>query len=674
MSAWPQRLPGIAYGADYNPEQWPRETWAEDVRLMQEAGVTVATVGVFSWALLEPAEGRFELDWLGEVMDLLHAHGIAVDLATATASPPPWLSRRYPDTLPRLADGTLLSPGGRQAWCPSSPVLRERALALVTALAMRFHDHPALALWHVSNELGGHNAHCYCDVSAAAFRGWLGARYGDVDRLNDAWGTSFWSQRYGSLDEVLPPRTAPTFANPTQQLDFARFSSDALLEHFVAERDLLHRLSPGVPVTTNLMVMEHVRAMDYLAWGPELDLVAQDHYLMAADPDAHVELSWSADLTRGTARGRPWFLMEHSTSVVNLQPRNVPKAPGQMRRNSLAHVARGADAVCFFQWRASRAGAEKFHSALVPHAGTDSRVWREVVELGATLRAIGEVAGSTVRAQVAVVVDWSARWAAELDSHPTSDLEYLERHLALYRPLWDAGVTVDMVGPEADLTGYRLVLVPTLYLTTDAGAANIRSYVESGGTALVTYWSGIVDEDDHVRLGGYPGAFRELLGVRTEEFYPLRQGEKVRLAGGVLDGATADVWTERLDLRGAEQVSSYSDGPLPGVPALTSNRAGDGQAWYLATRVDAAGTEALVRHLCEVAGVTVHDQPGVEVVRRHGTETSYLFVLNHTDRRVEVTVTGTDRVSGADCAGDVPVDAGGVAVVREREVGGAGQG
>ena len=665
MSAWPERLPGIAFGADYNPEQWPRETWAEDARLMQEAGVTVATVGVFSWALLEPDPGRFELDWLGEVMDLLHVHGIAVDLATATASPPPWLTARHPEVLPRQADGTVLSPGGRQAWCPSSPVFREHALALVAALAERFHEHPALALWHVSNELGGHNAHCYCDVSADAFRTWLAARYQDVGRLNEAWGTTFWSQQYGSFDEVLPPRAAPTFANPTQQLDFARFSSDSLLDCFRAERDLLHRLSPGVPVTTNFMVMEHVAAMDYLRWGPELDLVAQDHYLTAADPDAHIELSWSADLTRGTARGRPWFLMEHSTSAVNWQPRNVAKAPGQMRRNSLAHVARGADAVCFFQWRASRAGAEKFHSALVPHAGTDTRVWREVVELGATLKAIGEVAGSTLRAEVAVVVDWDARWAAELDSHPTSDLEYLDRHLAIYRPLWDAGVTVDMVGPEADLSGYRLVVMPTLYLTTDAGAANIGSYVESGGNALVTYWSGIVDENDHVRPGGYPGAFRELLGVRTEEFYPLLQGQQVRLEGGVLDGASADVWTELLETRGAEAVSTYADGPLRGVPALTVHRVGAGAAWYLATRLAPDGTEALVRHLCEQAGVALQDQPGIETVRRYGAESSYLFVLNHTDGAAEVAVTGTDLVSGLACAGAVKVEAGGVAVVRE---------
>jgi beta-galactosidase len=538
----------------------------------------------------------------------------------------------------------------------------------VTALAERFHDHPALAMWHVSNELGGHNAHCYCDVSAAAFRDWLSSRYGDVGRLNEAWGTAFWSQHYSCFAEVLPPRTAPTFANPTQQLDFLRFSSDALLACFTAERNLLHQLSPGVPVTTNFMVMEHVRAMDYLAWGPELDLVAQDHYLMARDPDAHVELSWSADLTRGTARGRPWWLMEHSTSAVNWQPRNVAKAPGQLARNSLAHVARGADAVCFFQWRASRAGAEKFHSAMLPHAGTDSRVWREVVDLGASLGAIAEVAGSQVRAEVAIVVDWDARWAAELDSHPTSDLEYLDRHLAIYRALWDAGVVVDMVGPEADLTGYRLVLVPTLYLVTDAGAANIGGYVDGGGTALITYWSGIVDENDHVRLGGYPGAFRDLLGVRTEEFAPLRKGATVHLAGGVLDGAAADVWTEAVHLRGAEAVSTYSDGPLPGAPALTVNSSGSGRAWYLAARLEPTATATLVRHLCHAAGVEVHQHPGVETVRRYGAQASYLFVLNHTDQHASVHASGTDLLTGTTCTGAVEVPAGGVAVIREEGV------
>jgi beta-galactosidase len=288
-----------------------------------------------------------------------------------------------------------------------------------------------------------------------------------------------------------------------------------------------------------------------------------------------------------------------------------------------------------------------------------------VADLGATLKAIGEVAGSTVRAEVAVLFDWHARWAAELDSHPSRDVTYLDQSLALYRALWDAGVTVDFVQPDADLGEYKLVLAPTLYLVTDAATANLRGYVEQGGHALVTYWSGIVDENDHVRLGGYPGAFRDLLGVRTEEFFPLREGEQVRLAGGVLDGETADVWTEALELRGAKEVSGYVDGPLPGVPALTRNAVGEGTAWYLATRPRPSGTAALVRELCGAAGVAVHERPGVEVVRRHGDRASYLFVINHTGDDAEVEVTGTDLVNGRQCTGLLPVPAGAVAVVRE---------
>ncbi len=656
-------LEGIAYGGDYNPEQWPEEVWHEDVRLMRRAGVDLVSVGIFSWALLEPAPGTYAFGWLDRVLDLLHEGGVRVDLATATASPPPWLAHRHPETLPVTREGQRLWPGGRQAYCPSSPVFRERALALVRQVAERYRDHPALAMWHVSNELGCHVARCYCDVSAEHFRRWLRARYGDLDRLNEAWGTQFWSQRYGDWSEVLPPRLAPTFPNPTQNLDFARFSSDALLECYTAERDVLRELAPGVPVTTNFMLMEHFRDVDYFRWGREVDLVSNDHYL-ATGPDGHVELAFSADLTRGTAGGRPWMLMEHSTSAVNWQPRNVAKLPGQQVRNSLQHVARGADAVLYFQWRQSRAGAEKYHSALVPHGGEDTKVFRESAQLGAHLDALDEVAGSRVRAEVAFVHSWDAWWATELDSHPSVDVTYLDRAHAHYRALWDLGVTVDFVEPGADLSGYRLVVVPTLYCVDDAFPAGLQRWVEAGGTALVTYFSGIVDLDDHVRLGGYPGAFRELLGVRTEEFHPLLEGDLVHLS----DGSTASVWTEHLHLDGAEAVASYVDGPLPGVPALTRRGVGAGAAWYAATRLDAAGTAALTRRLLDEAGVAPASptRPGVEVVRRQGDDgTTYLFVLNHTGETAHLPVRGTELLSGRDVGASLAVPPGGVAVVRE---------
>ena len=388
-------------------------------------------------------------------------------------------------------------------------------------MARRYGTHPAVRLWHVSNELGCHVGKCWCDVSAAAFRRWLADRYGSVAKLNDAWGTAFWSQHYSTLDEVLPPRHTPAQPNPTQELDFARFSSDELLYYYRAERDVLRALSPAVPVTTNLMITAHQSEQDYFRWAPELDLVAQDHYLDARLPDPHAEQAFTDDLTRGVAGGEPWLLMETATSAVNWQPVNVAKRPGELLLDSLRHVARGADGIGFFQWRASRAGAEKFHSALLPHAGTDSAHFREVVELGDALRRIAEVAGSRVDADVALLFDWESWWACDLGSHPSGRLHYLDAVHRWHRAVTALGATVDVIGPEADLSGYRLVVVPTLYLCSDATPAALAGYADGGGHVLVTYFSGIVDEDDHVRLGGYPGAFRELLGVRAEEFAPL---------------------------------------------------------------------------------------------------------------------------------------------------------
>ncbi|MEU0963436.1 beta-galactosidase [Micromonospora aurantiaca] len=653
---------GIWYGADYNPEQWPEQTWAEDVELMRRAGVNLVSVGIFSWALLEPAPGRYVFDWLDRAIDLLHDGGISVDLATATASPPPWLAHRHPETLPRRADGTVLWPGGRQAYCPSSPVFRDHSLALVEAVARRYARHPAVVLWHVSNELGCHNVHCYCDVSAEAFRGWLRERYGDLDSLNAAWGTAFWSQRYHDWAEINPPRTAPTFANPTQQLDFLRFSSDEQRAQLRAERELLNRLVRQ-PVTTNFMIGTGIKYLDYHSWASDVDVVSNDHYLTAADPQPQVNLALAADHTRGVAGGAPWLLMEHSTSAVNWQPRNVAKTPGQMRRNSLAHVARGADGVLFFQWRASRAGAEKFHSALVPHAGPDTKVFREVCRLGADLRALAEVRGSRVDADVAILFDYEAWWGAELDSHPSVDVTYTDRLSALHAALWQAGVTADVVHPSADLSRYRLVVVPTLYLVRDADADALRRFVEAGGTAVVTYFSGIVDEHDHIRLGGYPGAFRDLLGVRVEEFFPLREGETVRLD----DGARADVWTEWLHAEGAEVLAAYTDGPLPGVPALTRHAVGAGAAWYVGTRLDDEATDRLVARLLAETGVRppVRAPAGVEVVRRRSADRSWLFVVNHTTEPARLAVSGVELLGGARCDGELEVPVGEVAVVRE---------
>jgi beta-galactosidase len=657
--------PALGFGGDYNPEQWDRSVWPQDIELMREAGVNLVSLGIFSWALLEPAEGVYDFGWLDEILDLLHDGGIRVDLANASASPPPWFSHKYPQSLPVTADGVRLSYGSRQAFCGSSPDYRRAAAALTTQIAQRYAKHPAVVMWHVHNEYGCHNQPCFCDVSAAAFRGWLERKYTDIDALNAAWGTAFWSQHYYHFDEILPPRTSGTFVNPTQQLDFARFSSDELLECFEAEATIL-RAHSDHPVTTNFMgfSMGLHRPIDYWRWAQRMDVISNDHYLIAADPRNFQELAMTADLTRGWADGAPWLLMEHSSSAVNWQPRNIAKAPGELLRNSLQHIARGADGALFFQWRAAAAGAEKFHSALLPHAGTDTKVWRETVELGRVLASIAEVAGSRVAdAKIAIIHDTDARWASELDAHPSVDLDCLTQTRRWHDALFRDGVTTDFRRSTDDLSGYRLVIVLMQYLITDAGAQNIADFVRAGGTAVVTYFSGIVDENDHIRLGGYPGAFTELLGIRIEEFFPLRDGESVQLnafgSGTLFSGLGRSA--------GASVLAHYTAGPVAGSPAVTRNAFGAGSAYYVGTDLETHGLDELLAGILEeVELVPVADAgPDVEVVRRSDGERSWLFVINHSAAEARLTVAGVELISGDTVAGTLRVPAGRVAVVRE---------
>ncbi|WP_225978749.1 beta-galactosidase [Gandjariella thermophila] len=672
MRDWPLAMPGPGWGGDYNPEQWPEDVWIDDIRLMRRAGVNLATVGVFSWALIEVAEGRFEFGWLDRVLDLLHDGGVRVDLATATAAPPPWLTARRPEVLPVRADGARLWPGSRQSYCPTSTVYRDKAVGLARRIAEHYRDHPALACWHVGNEYGCHVPRCYCDRCTVAFREWLRARYGDdLKALNEAWATAFWSQHYTSWSQVLTPRITPAFHNPGLLLDFDRFGSDALLALFRAERDALRDVTPDVPVTTNFMVMRGFSAVDYWSWAREVDFVSVDHYPTAEDPERHIELAFSADLARGLAGGRPWLLMEHAPSAVNWQPRNIAKRPGELRRNAFQHLARGADGTLFFQWRASRAGAERFHSAMVPHAGEDTKIFREVCRVGAEYRKLGELLGSAVDASVAMVFDWPSWWALQQPSLPTADLDYREHALALYRALWQAGITVDFVPPSAELSGYRLVLLPALHLVSDMDARRIDNYVLGGGHALVTCFSGIADERGQVRLGGYPGAFRDLLGVRTEEFFPLGAGERVTLD----DGGTATVWTELLHPDGAEVLASYTDGALAGMPAVTRHARGSGLAWYLACGLDEAGLRRLLARVCGAARVwpAVPAPPGVEVVRRRApdADVSWLTVINHTDRDARLPARGVDLLTGTEIRDEATVPAGGCVVIRETPAGAA---
>ncbi len=659
----------VLLGCDYNPEQWPESVWQDDIRLMREAGVGLVAINIFGWARIEPRKGEYDFAALDRIIALLHDAGIQINLGTGTSSPPAWLALAHPEILPVVADGTTRWPGGRQAWCPSSPVFREAALALVSVVAQRYGSHPAIAMWHISNELGCHNALCYCDVSAQAFRRWLETRYGSLDTLNDAWGTAFWSQRYGSWDEVLPPRATLSAGNPAQRIDFARFSSDELLDYYRGEADIVRSVSDR-PVTTNFMVTAHIRTQNYWQWAADMDVIANDHYLDHRLAEPTTELSFAADLTRGLANRNPWILMEQATSAVSWQPTNVAKLPGEMMRNTMSHIARGADAICFFQWRASQQGAEKFHSAMLPHAGTDTDIWREAVELGSLLGSLDEIVGTRVEANVALVFSWESWWAAEGDSQPSAAVKYLEQVHAAYAATRVHGVTVDIVAPGADLSAYAAVIVPSLYMVKDDEASAVTEYVKAGGTALITYFSGVVDDADRIRLDPSfatpPGAFAEVTGTWTEQFFPLLPGETVALS----DGSTAQIWAERVHTTTADVVAHFSSGPLAGNPAITRNETGSGTAFYVATALDAQGYAALLASVFAAAGVETRALPaGVEVVTRSRADARYSFVINHAREEVALSLRGTDLVTGTPANGTITVPAGAVAIVRhERNV------
>ena len=618
-------MPELYFGGDYNPEQWSPEVWAEDMALMREAGVNTATVGVFSWARYEPRPGERDFGWMDRVLDLLHENGISAILATPTASPPPWLGHQHPDTLPVTADGTVHGYGSRNQFCPTSPVYRERADALVEDLAARYSDHPAVVMWHIGNELG---PWCWCPNCETAFQRWLQARYGDgdkgLDAVNHAWGTAFWSQHYGAWDEIKPPRSAPYLLNPAQELDYHRFQSDALVACFDAEASILRRHDPVRPITTNLIPDYH--AIDQWELRGRFDVASVDSY---PDPAlgvaAGADHAYAADLARSLSGGQPWILMEQAPSEVNWRRVNKHKQPGRMRLFSLQAIARGADASLFFQWRQAASGAERYHSGMLPITGPDTRVFREIAAHGAELPDFASLTGTTVTARAAIVLDWSSRWALGWHGKISERVDYQRIVQSWHASLWRQNIAVDFVSVADDLSGYALVLAPALHVLSAADAEHLAGYVSSGGHLVVGYLTGTVDQDARFHPGGYQAeALRRALGVFVEELHPLDEGEFEPCFSAELGVFDVFDWTELIQPRGAEVVATLADAR----PVVTRHAHGSGVAWYVAAQPHPAGLDAIFGAAAHGPGVepVVAGLPaGVEAVRRGES----VVLLNH---------------------------------------------
>ncbi len=628
-----EKLPRFFHGGDYNPEQWSPEVWEEDMRLMKLAHVNVATVGVFSWVSLQPGPETFEFEWLDTVMDMLAENDIYAVLATPTAAHPAWLSEEHPEVLRSDAAGRRRRHGWRVNFCPNSTAYREACSTIVRKLAERYGEHPALVLWHVSNEYSGR---CYCENCAEAFRDWLQEKYESLDELNEKWYTAFWSHTYTDWSQVEPPLENGERSIPALNVDYARFSSDSLLGCFLGEAEILREVAPDVPVTTNMMGAH--RTVDYHKWAPHLDVVSWDCYPSIRGDVA--ETAFYHDLMAGLKPGRPYLLMEQTPSTQNWQDVNALKRPGQMRLWSYLAVAHGADSVMYFQWRRGRGGQEKLHGAVVEHAGHENtRVFQEVAELGSELEQLEDhILGAGVEARVALIFDWENWWTLRTTSGPVAEKRYPQTVFSHYRAFWQRNVPVHVVDAEADLSDYDVVIAPMLYSVERGRGEKVEEFVREGGRFVATCLSGWVDRYDLAYLGGYPGPLRAVLGVWVEEVDALFEDQKNRILmkrsfGPCRGEYTCERLCELIHPEEATVLGTYGKDFYAGWPVITENGLGEGYAYYIATCPEQDFLRHFYRTICADCGIqpVLQGPEGVEVRRRRQEDRSFIFILNHNE-------------------------------------------
>ncbi|MDO5746110.1 MAG: beta-galactosidase [Actinomycetaceae bacterium] len=692
----------IEYGADYNPEQWSPHTQRKDIELMAQAGVSLVSLGIFSWDRLEPKPDHYSFKELIETMDILHEHSIRVDLATATASPPAWMATLFPDTLPVDKHGQQMSFGSRQQYSPSSQTFRKRTAQLVTHLARAVKDHPALCLWHVSNEYGCHVWESFDEESIAAFQAWLRSRYTTIDNLNNAWTTDFWSQRYNDFSQITAPAHQPTFVNPAQLMDWRRFCSDALLECYLHEKRILRTHTPTVPVTTNFM--ELFPWINYWSWAPHLDVLSEDSYPDPADAHSGMRAALSADLQRSLAGKKPWLLMEQVTKAVQWRTYNSPKRPGQFALWSLSRVARGARGILQFQWRQSQGGAETFHSGMVPHDMSASS-WKDSCELGRTLQNLSSLAHPQLRpSPIAIILDWDNIWAAEALIGP-SQWDHSQAVKRWYKTFFEAGYGVDFVRSSDNLDTYRVVIAPQLALLDSQCCERLEQAARRGAEVIVSAPAGIANRNCQAYLDGYTGPLKDALGVRVVEHWaatphldepwlgdetthplvdrissavatpsfhektelvtdsnsPLARAARQALQCEQLPALQGNHWAEvvSIDADDVHILAVFAaTGPttdIAGSPALTRRRIRKGALWYCATDPQPVLRAIIAKLACTYAGcytASAHLPRGVELIERDDAR----FYLNHSDSAQEILgVVGHDLISSTQCSGHLVI-------------------
>lgn len=646
----------LLHGGDYNPEQWldKPEILEQDLEYFRKAGINTVTLGVFSWAVLEPEEGRYEFQWLEDIINRLYENGISTILATPSGARPKWLADTYPEVLRVDTARRRALFGSRHNHCYSSPVYRQKVKQINMELAKRFGSHPAVILWHISNEYGGE---CHCPLCQEQFRLWLKKRYGTIENLNASWYTTFWSHTYQTFDQIESPSSIGELELHGLNLDWKRFVTDRTVDFMRSEIAALREAGSEKPVTTNFMY--DYAGLNYRKFKNDLDIISWDNYPTwhkGPEPKTALDSGFQHDMMR-SIQGKPFLLMESSPSSTNWQPVSKLRKPGMLALASLQAVAHGSDSVLYFQLRQSRGSWEKFHGAVIDHyGGEDSRVFQEVCQLGQVLKQIQEVAGSSLRKEAAILYDTENRWAMENARGPRNkELPYRELVQEFYGAVRSFGIHTDIIDMEDSLEGYRLVIAPMLYLFRSGIQQKLADFVKRGGTLIMTFWSGVVDEHDLCYLGPTPGGLTDVLGLRFQEIDGLYDGEKnqmvptlSRVSENALPNLTIQSHTygchslcELIQTNTAQTLMAYGDDFYAGHPALTRNSYGLGTAYYLCTAPD---SNFYTDFMADLIPALFPDRPvpsiphGLEVTLREKDGVQYLFLQNFNRYQVPVHV------------------------------------
>lgn len=630
----------MVYGGDYNPEQWSEDIWEEDMRMFSLASIDIVTLNVFNWASLQSDEVTYHFEKLDKIMKIVRKHGLKVCLATSTGAHPAWMAKKYPDILRTEFNGMKRKFGGRHNSCPNSPTFQKFSVALAEKLANRYKDYDNIVAWHISNEYGGE---CYCENCEKAFRVWLKEKYATLEELNRVWNTSFWGHIFYDWDEVVLPNLLSEHFEYEKtmfqgiSLDYRRFNSDSMLENYKAEYEVIKLITPNIPITSNLMGF--YKPLDYQKWANFMDFVSWDNY--PTNDDSIARLALNHDLMRSLKGGMPFVLMEQTPSVSNWLAYNALKRPNVMRLWSYQAVAHGADAVMFFQMRRSIGACEKYHGAVIDHVGHENtRVFREIAALGEELNQLGDqTLDSRSDAKVALLFDWDNWWAIEYSAGPSCELKYQDEVLNYYAALHEQNISVDIIGVKDELNKYKIVIAPILYMTKGNYDEKIREFVRNGGTFITTFFSGIVNENDLVITGGYPGKLRDILGVWVEEIDALPKGT---LNSFTMNGKSypAKLLCDIMHLESAEAISFYEKDFYQNTPAITKKSFGFGTSYYVGTRSNHEFYKEFIRNICEDIGIVpVWNTPSdVEAVRRVKGENSFIFLLNHANEERTICV------------------------------------